>query len=267
MRDIVNLKLIIPVAAIAIGTGLYGLSQKAVPQPVTEVIAPENKIRVWRIKRDLSPGEEVSRSDFKSELLNENEANEIGVIEDISLDFIRHMVAGYALQPNQIVRQSDFVSPDDDNYINLIIGKGKVPYAIKVSAESIVGGLIRHGTLVDIIALSSATQNLASSDSVAGFESVSISPVLMAVKVIKVQQEKNFMGAERGLSKNGDVNLIIELSRKQLARLLVAKKIAQLEVYKSVGREQAELLKANSGDVLPTYKAIKEYRASDTDIR
>jgi pilus assembly protein CpaB len=93
------------------------------------------------------------------------------------------------------------------------------------------------------------------------FESININPVLVAIKVLKVEQNERFLEQE------AKVNLILELTRKQVAKLSIAKSIATLEVHKSVGPEQAALLHANSGDVLPEYRAIVEYRAGSVAIR
>ncbi|MDG3085994.1 Flp pilus assembly protein CpaB [Vibrio hannami] len=265
-----NLKIIVPIALIAISAGIYGLTQNKQQEPVKVVAATpqkeEIKIKVWKSKQELVPGQEVTQADLKIELLSEQQAHEMGIAKNVSLQFIPHMVAGLKIEPNELVHQSSFVSPDDAEYIDLTIGEGMVPYAIKVDPETIVGGLIKHGSLVDIIALSSTNQNLAIESNVDAYQSVSISPVLMAVRVIKVQKEE-LLDEVKGRQNQSDVSLIIELSRKQLARLLVAKNIAQLEVHKSMGKDQAELLKANSGDVLPSYKAIREYRSSDAKIR
>ncbi|MDG3085980.1 Flp pilus assembly protein CpaB [Vibrio hannami] len=265
-----NLKIILPAALIAIGSGLYGLNQSRQPPPepavVSAPIKKENKIRVWTSKQQLVSGQKVMRSDLKVELLPEETAHALGVIENISLEFIPYMVAGTDIEAGEVVRQSSFVGPDDNDYIDLTISDGMVPYAIEVDPQTIVGGLIKNDSLVDIIALSSTNQNLAIESSVNGYESVSISPVLIAVRVIKIQS-KEAADELKVINDSSGVTLIIELTRKQLARLLIAKNIAQLEVHKSVGKAQAELLKANSGDVLPSYKAIREYRSSDSKIR
>ncbi len=97
------------------------------------------------------------------------------------------------------------------------------------------------------------------------FQSVSISPVLIAVKVLKVEQD--ITPATKNSSEKKNTSLILELTRKQVAKLAIAKNIAQIEVHKSLGVKQAEQLHADAGDVLPDYRAIKEYRAGKVSIR
>ena len=274
-----NLRILIPVALIAVGAGLYGLSGKIMTaklaqqeKPQNEVVKPvARKVRVWTLKQDLWAGQVVIRDHLQTEMVSSEEAikyglteNEDGKIADVKIRFIKGMVAGSNLKAKQWVTAADFVAPDQERYIELTISENMVPYAVKVDPDTIVGGVISHGSFVDVIALSSINQNLANDQLVKDFQSISISPVLMAVRVLKVlQQEKP---ASKASPATTEVSLILELSRKQIARLVIAKKIAQIEIHKSIGVEQAELLQADSGDVLPTYRAIKEFRAGDAAI-
>ena len=269
-----NLRILIPVALITMGAGLYGVSGHLMTKPVIEepevIQKKEPQIRIWQLKENRQAGQLIRRDDLKVQMVSEAEANERGIAEDIHIDFVKGMVAGAELAAERWVTGQDFVKPDEPQYIELTTQEGRVPYPIKVHADTIIGGVIDHGSLVDIIALSSTSQNLANEETVQEYQSVSISPVLMAIKVIQVQKPKPIITdkAKKGAQKPpSDVTLVLELTRRQLAKLVIAKKIAQLEVHKSVGMTAAEQLQANSGDVLPTYQAIKEFRAGEASIR
>ncbi len=276
-----NLRILVPAALIAVGAGLYGLSGRiltsTVPQSgdILHDVSEQEEIktvRIWTVKQDLLPGQRISNEHLQANMVPYSEArmhglteNEEGIIPDISIAMVDGMVAGEQLVTGQWVTSADFVTPKQSRYIELIISENMVPYAIPIDPDTIVGGLITHGSYVDVIALSSVSQNLASENNVRDFKSISISPVLMAVRVLKVQKEER--PATKVAPAMTKVSLILELSRKQIAKLVIAKKIAQLEIHKSIGVEQAEQLQANTGDVLPTYRAIKEFRAGDALIK
>lgn len=140
-----------------------------------------------------------------------------------------------------------------------------MPYAILVNETDIIGGLITHGSIVDVVALSSEEQNLANEETVTDYQTVSVSPILMAVKVLKVSQETT--QESRSESQSNHVTLILQLTQKQVAKLAIAKNITQLEVHKSLGEQEASALQANSGDVLPDYRAIVEFRADKVTVK
>ncbi|WED26087.1 Flp pilus assembly protein CpaB [Vibrio sp. DW001] len=258
-----NFRILIPVALIAIGAGLYGLSGNLIKQDaeqnVVDVVEDVNMITVWKAKEDIKRGQMVTRTQFYVTKVTEPEANDNGITEDVEIEFVRGEVSSKDISSDGWVTQLDLIKPDQDGYIDLIIADNMVPYGVKVDSDTIIGGVITHGSLIDVVALSSLSQNLASSDKVQPIQTVFFSPILIAVKVLKVEQNV--------LEDDTEVSLVLELTRKQLAKLVIAKKIAQLEFHKSVGAEQAELLQANSGDILPTYRAIKEFRAGDVNIK
>lgn len=251
-----NLRVLIPVALIMVGAGLYGLSGNLLSQkkePIVEAVEDVLMVNIWKTKSELNKGQRVTRTDFIVEKVPESAANAQGISEDVEIEFVRGLVVTQDLTTGQWVTMNNLLKPEQDGYIELTISKNMVPYSIKVDPETIVGGVISHGSIVDVLALSSLTQNLANNDTVQEYQTFTISPILMAVKVIKVQKSD--------IKDKIEVSLVLELTRKDIARLVIAKKIAQLEVHISTGKEQAEQLHANSGDVLPTYRAIKEFRA------
>ncbi|PWI35239.1 Flp pilus assembly protein CpaB [Vibrio albus] len=283
-----NLRILVPIALIAVGAGLYGLSGRILTsntsQPEepkrelsgqiqeTEEMATENRVRIWTAKQDILPGQFVTADTLQSRMVSYDEArmhglaeNEEGMIPDINIKFVAGMVAGDNLIAEQWVTNADFVTPKQDRYVDLTISENMVPYGMKVNPDTIVGGVITHGSYVDIIALSSQSQNLATTNKIKDFRNISISPVLMAVRVIKVQKTEK--PATKVNPATVEVSLILELTRQQIAKLAIAKRISQLEFHKSMGPKQAELIQANSGDVLPTYRAIKEYRAGSSSVR
>ncbi|MEZ9417944.1 Flp pilus assembly protein CpaB, partial [Vibrio sp. 10N.286.49.E1] len=63
--------------------------------------------------------------------------------------------------------------------------------------------------------------------------SVSVTPIVMGVKVLQVN--KQLIEASRTLPESTEIRLIVELTRNQVAKLTIAKHISSLEVHKSIG--------------------------------
>ena len=262
-----SIKVIVPIALVAIGAGLFGVSQQYLSQAETgEVVeAPlkeEKQVSILVVNQSLERGQLLSPAFFSTQQVPESK---VPPTQDELVSIIPNgAVAMTSISPDVWLQKSMFVTPNDPGYIEATIGDRMVPYPIVINREAIVGGVIDHGTLVDVIALSSQQQNLAIEDEVDGFQSVSVSPILLAVKVLKIE---NFDSEEAGEEQLAGVILVLELSRKQVATLSIAKNIAQIEIHKSIGPEFAEQLQANSGDVLPEYRAIVEYRGDSAKIR
>lgn len=255
-------KIIMAVAIVAIVAGLFGLFfPKQNVQPVAAT--PEEKapvfFKTYVLAQDtVKKGQQVKRTDFSIVKISEEEANSFGFDSDMLFEFESGSVYARDIGQGEHIFVDNLVQPSQDNYIDFIIKPDHVPFAIEVSPSSIVGGVIGNGSYIDILAL---TGQDSSSNELGNFrrEQVSINPVLTHIKVLKVEQPK----AELALN-NDQIKpsyLILELNRKQVAVLTVAKTISKIEVHKAVGHYSVNELQANAGDVLPDFKAIKELRA------
>lgn len=78
--------------------------------------------------------------------------------------------------------------------------------------------------------------------------------------------DKQLIPGSRNETGTTEVNLILELTRKQVATLTVAKRISEIEVHKSIGEYQKADLHADAGDVLSNFKSVVEYRAESVTI-
>lgn len=261
-------KILTILALFMVAIGAFGLSGiLRPPEPVrTEVIdetveAPA-RIQLWYAKADLIMGQEANREHLAIKSVEQADANYAGFNDDVDLDIKPGMIARLAINKGQYVTQDDFVAPDEDGFVDLTIREGFVPFPILVPPDSIIGGIISHGTDVDIIALSSAHNNLARNSEVGDSDkSLELRPILAAIPVLQVLEQ------EPSNNKEHKVNLILELTRNQVARLTIAKQLASLEVHKSIGEEGANKLRANSGDVLPNFRSVTEFRAEKTVVK
>ncbi|RJX68446.1 Flp pilus assembly protein CpaB [Vibrio sinensis] len=257
-------KLFIFIAIMAIGAGLFGVffQNKTLPtieNKITE--APQVFYKIYRISQPkVTQGQVVKMSDFEIVSLQEVEANKLGINSDALFEYEPGSVYRNDMLQDQTVYPSNLIPPSSPEYIDLIISKNNVPYPVKVSPDSIVGGIISAGTHVDVLALTG----------VGGFDSelserkkqtISLTAVLTNIKVLKVEKREIKSGSA---NKNQLENyLILELDRKQVAVLTIAKKISQIEIHKSIGNYKPSEIQADSGDVLPDFKAIKELRAAN----
>ena len=263
-------KLIIALATLAIVFGLYGLAgrlQADAPVEADQVVVQENKIKVWFVDRAVQRGETLKRHDLQLKTLTESAANQLGITADVDLKFVEGAVYNRVIAAQHALFPEDIVAPQDLGFIELVINKNRVPFAIKVGSSDIIGGLITYGSYIDILALSSGGSTLSANvEEGAGssLKSISIEPVLMGIKVLQVQHPAlDMVSLDK---KPQGIDLILELTQKQVATLTIAKRIAELQVHKSIGHFKASDLSANVGDVFADYKAIKEFRADTITI-
>ncbi|MBU2934096.1 Flp pilus assembly protein CpaB [Vibrio cyclitrophicus] len=254
--------IILGMAVIAILFGLYGLAGSLSKQEHESTTIKEKEevtVQVWTLLESVTKGQHVERSQLKLQRIPENEANTKGVVSDIDLDFVTGSVYRQNIIENSVVFPELIINPEQDGYVELVIAPNRVPYAIKTEAESVIGGIVTQGTLVDILSISTPDTLLVETSSNRK-NSVSVTPIVMGVKVLQVN--KQFIEASRTLPESTEIRLIVELTRNQVAKLTIAKHISSLEVHKSIGEYQKSDLQADAGDVLPGFKSIVEFRAN-----
>ncbi|MFA0372870.1 Flp pilus assembly protein CpaB, partial [Vibrio sp. 10N.222.54.F6] len=103
-----------------------------------------------------------------------------GVASDIDLDFVPGSVYRQNILENSVVFPELIINPEQDGYVELVIAPNRVPYAIKTEAESVIGGIITQGTLVDILSISTPDTLLVETSSNRK-NSVSVTPIVMGV--------------------------------------------------------------------------------------
>lgn len=261
-------KIIILVAAVAILIGLYGVVGSLPSSNVVDTpLIAEDKYKVWRVNQNVIKGQLVERSQFSIEMMPESQAHGIGIADDIDIEFEPGAVYKNDHDAQSVAFPEWIIQPNDDGYVELVIQPQRVPYAISVDPKSVVGGVISNGSTVDILALSTpgttASIEVGSGQSTRS-RTISITPILIAVKVLQVK--KTLVEETRTSAAATEVDLILELTRKQVAKLTVAKRISELEVHKSIGEYKASDLQADAGDVLADFKSITEFRASEAQI-
>lgn len=272
------------VSLIVLGIGLLGIlyikatssntSQSSPAVDATSETPPEVFYTIWTAKHQISMGDQISRDDLRIEKIPQAEAFEYGIKQDIDISFVDGMVATEELPVGSPILSEKIIYPDQDGYFNFLIEPGYVPVPLSVPKLSSVSGVISSGSLVDVLVLTSSTQNLVGRPQIRDLDSISLAPLFIGVKVLQVIDSKNTDSIAENISPSSDesssdesVTLILQLTRKQVAKLTIARNIAQIEVHLSTGEFAASELSADSGDILSDYKSVRELRARNEIVQ
>jgi pilus assembly protein CpaB len=266
-----NSRLVIVVSILAITLGLYGLLQTPQPNQQTDVVktsVTEEKVKVYIANEDLAKGQQIDRSKVSIEWLTKTQANKKGIDKDVVLAFDSILLARKNIAAGGIIYPEFTIDPQDEQYVDFVTKPGHIPFPLEVESDAVVGGVIHASSLIDLLALSSREQNMATETMVSSrtYTGVSLTPLLLGIKVIKVDVVTEQAIKNSSKPPKIKTTLILELTPKQVATVTVAKKIAQLEVHKSIGNFDKQEMSADAGDVLDDYKSIKEFRANDAKI-
>lgn len=259
-------KVIISLAVFSIFVGAYGLSVALTPKPadVADVV-PIRYVKLWELKSSAKARQALAREQLSVRRMKENEANELGYVDDVSLNIVPGMLFRTNMKEGALVTADDFIRPNDDDYVDFIVAEGKMPYRLTVVTENIVGTAIESGDLIDILAFTGlngeeAYQEVAlASKPVKG--AISVTPIFAAIKVLRVETE-----AETDNTQPSATTFVLEMDRKQAVTLTLAKRIATLEIQKSLGQFDKSEYQADAGDILHDFDSIVELRADKTTI-
>lgn len=259
--QVVIIALIIMLGGLAVGIFMSHSSGKPAAMAESERKVPVT-YDVWVAAHALKRGQSVGRNDLTLMTWSESQAKQQGIRQNSTLTFVKGMAANNAIEAGQVVFPDMVTSPDQDGYFSLLIKPGQVPFPLTVSSTSVLAGVIQPGTYVDVLALSSRNQNLANAESVRDFKNMTVSPVLMGVRVLQVQRS-----SKANVGASDKANLILSLTRKQASTALIARKMAELEVQVSSDDTPPWELTADAGDVVSSYRSIKEFRAETTTVQ
>ncbi|WP_087023865.1 Flp pilus assembly protein CpaB [Thaumasiovibrio subtropicus] len=261
-------KVILLIAFLAIGIGVYGLTgnlfkEPAPPPQQVEVIeqAPQVKLTtVWAFGRDFEAKDAVSVVDVVRRQVPEEdaEANLWLLASEPKPAIVPGSVVRTALSAGHPFKANFIVDPDSPEYINLMIEPGYIPYSYQASTEAVFGGLIKSGDYVDIVSLTSLKQNLAHGEVMTDFRGVTVHPLLIRKRVLQVEKP-SIDGKPRT-----EVNVVLELTKEDVAKMVIAKRIGLLELHKSMSAESQH--EANTGDVLPDFFSVTELRGNERVI-
>ena len=242
-----NRRLLLVVAFLLIAGGVYGLlTRNSGDQGDNAVVtssANEELYSVRVIARDIEKGAFITQSDFRTELITSDNAQKWGVVNKEPFTLVKGSLVAESLKAGDVFPESLVITPDHPEYVDLIITPGMVPYPVEFSGSNGYPMILGPGDLVDVVMISSLNQNLAKKDSVDRFEGLSVSPLLRARKVLKVGDD-----GEGVIGEEISTTVVLELSRKEVSQLMLARRVGVLDLHKST---QEPLPQVRAGDVLP----------------
>lgn len=273
-------RLLMYLSLIILGVGLIGIymSKTASPGlsndstvPVAEASPPppEETIKVWKSKSDLSKGQFVSRDNFYIEEMPKSGALLLGASQDVELNFIDGMVIKKSILADVAVFPETLSMPNEEGYFRFALEEGFMPVPVAVRASAVLGDVIQAGSIVDILALASSTENLNNGSMVRDLSSVSLTSVVNGVKVLQVykkevDKQKSGGSMLSAIVPTGQdlnmVTLIMQLTKEQAAKVALARNISQLEVLLSSKQTRQSHINIDSGDLLPEAKPVRELR-------
>ncbi|MCZ2722860.1 hypothetical protein O1D97_14895 [Marinomonas sp. 15G1-11] len=240
--------------------GLYLQMQKA-PVAVSNTVAleEEKKIRVILSNQDLIKGTPVKPEYFRYSYVSESDALENGIAEDLTIEFGPGMLLAKDMHKDEYLAYHFLLSPGDINYIDSQLAEGMSPYALEIAKDNFYGSGINVGDLIDIVVLTSDEENIGNSGRdgrIDSFRTLAVSPLITQAKVLNIDTLPET---------RQELSLTIELSREEIAKMIIATKIGLVEVFRSSPSvELSNTTRAKTQDVLSDYQSVLEYRGNKT---
>lgn len=121
-----NLRILIPVALISIGIGVYGLSEQIfqknnVPEAASQVVNQESRVSVYKVIKPIGQGVLITKTHLAVERLPENEALQLGIDPEQPLSLSAGSVANQALEAGDIISPAMILTPNEAGYIDAVI--------------------------------------------------------------------------------------------------------------------------------------------------
>ncbi|WP_281545459.1 RcpC/CpaB family pilus assembly protein [Grimontia sp. SpTr1] len=230
------------------------------PAPVITGQTPAPKevaepVSLWVAGETISPKQPVSSQLLVRKAFDAKQANMMGFTSNQSLDWHAGALFTASIKAGEVVRQNHIINPDAPDYIDWIITVGHVAYPLELPSESPMLVNLTVGDHIDIVTLTSPQRNLAEEEVSKAFRTLQVAPLLSYCKVLAVKAAgKNAQGQPTASA------IVVELSRQQVAKLLVAKRVGDIEIFRSAGIVNAEQTQAETRDVLSGHLSVTELR-------
>ncbi|WP_191602896.1 pilus assembly protein CpaB [Marinomonas algicola] len=239
--------------------GLYLQLQDPISMTKPDVVSVEEELKIRMVvsNQNLDKGVLVQPEYFRYVYVGESEALAIGIAEDQNIEFNTGMILAKDIKKDEFLGVNYILSPEDDNYINAQLSEGMSPYSLKIPKTNFYGAGINVGDLIDIVVMTSDDENIGGSGNdgrIESFRTLAVSPLITQVKVLNIDSYSET---------RQELSLTIELSRHDIAKMIIATKIGLVEVFRSsMSVDVSNTTKARTQDVLSDYQSVLEYRGS-----
>lgn len=274
-----NSKIIFLIAFLAVISGLYGLydtfskDPEPLDEPVVDLITeqPVRYLTLWRANQNVQKGHPLTASDLTREQVPFDDALKLGVKEDVVLNFDPSTLLNTDIKKGQWVYPEYQTQKNQPGYIDLLVSDGMTLYPLQVTTKNLINDFIRPGDYIDLLMISSPDVNMSSqSESLTQFQGVQAKVFLKHVKVMNIGKSSalsvnsgidNIISAKSSNETDDMTTVVIEVPPSELARLSLAQRTTQIEIYRSHNYRQP--LEANVHDVISNFNDVEELRGSD----
>ncbi len=255
-----NSKIVFLFAFAVIFSGVLILtSESETPQTTVEAPPVEPTVTFWVAARPMEKAGFVKRQDIKRITLPASKAAELGVTENIDFSLALDAIAAANIDAGKAVFPQDFLTQEDPGYIDTIIQPEQVAYPLEIKDPVAMLSNLSPGDYIDLVILTSSHQNVVEEGVNHAFKSLEVAPLLSYKRLLSIKQS--------AVGENSDevnsATLFVELSREDVARMLIAKRVGEIEVFKSSGLKQASESRAVTRDVLSGYHTVNELRGAN----
>lgn len=265
-----NSKILFLVAFIAVFGGLFGIASNYLASPSstpTTIKQPERKkptvtYTVWRAKQTLDKGQAITPNQLTRELVSEQQAHDLGINNNISLDFAATTLLNTTIQRGALVMPENQSTPNQAGYLSLITHDGMTLYPLTVNSNNLIAHYIQPGDFIDIMAISSPNTNLSNATTqISDFNKVQASLFMKHVRVLSIgNASDDQVNPEVNNTQGMLTTVVIEVTPDDLAKLSLAQRTMYLEIYRSQHYRHTPDVQIN--DVIHNYSGVTELRGS-----
>lgn len=265
-----NSKILFLVAFIAVFGGLFGIASNYLASPSsapTTIKQPERKkptvtYTVWRAKQTLDKGQAITPNQLTRELVSEQQAHDLGINNNISLDFAATTLLNTTIQRGTLVMPENQSTPNQAGYLSLITHDGMTLYPLTVNSNNLIAHYIQPGDFIDIMAISSPNTNLSNATTqISDFNKVQASLFMKHVRVLSIgNASDDQVNPEVNNTQGMLTTVVIEVTPDDLAKLSLAQRTMYLEIYRSQHYRHTPDVQIN--DVIHNYNGVTELRGS-----
>ncbi|WP_434355716.1 Flp pilus assembly protein CpaB [Parasalinivibrio latis] len=253
-----NSKAIFLFAFIAIFAGAFTLfATEDEPEVKPVAVPPEPKVNMWIAGAEIDIAEHITHENFDLIIVPLSEAQSHGISASYELNIPEGSISKSKIMPGETVTQNHVVTPNSSEYIDLVIKPEMVPFPLAINNPSVTLTTLSPGDFVDVVILTSSEKNVVQDRMRSAFRSLEVSPLLIEKRVLAV---KKVVSDENNTLQSASV--LLELSRADVAKMIIAQRVGEVELFKSSSPEAASQSRAATRDVLAGYHAVKELRGT-----
>ncbi|MGR5299057.1 Flp pilus assembly protein CpaB [Vibrio mediterranei] len=251
------------------------MNQQAQTNAQREQTQIEKKFVVWRSKRNIKRGEVVTKSDLERTILQQQDANKLGINDDVTIELPDNTRASQTINAGQYVFNEMFLAPDQAGYLDLIASKGKILYPLTIYTTNLIDNYISPGDNIDILAVSSPVINLSETNKkITQYQGLRAYTIMRRVKILAffpkaiTTQIKEYSTSNQPInpttSTNDDLKttVIVEVEPKFVSLLSLAQITMHLEIYRS---QQNRIPSVDIGKVIENFQSVRELRGEQQE--